>query len=158
MHTISNVSETWSVYLCMTLPGWPHRTLSLRKPCPALPAAKLLRSHSTSQKKESEVAQLCLTLWDPKDCSPPGFSAQDFQARILEWVVISFSRGSSWTRDQIEVSHIAGRLFRSEPPGNSLHIVLILVSACWLLTCLCLACMLQKCLCGSTYEKQIVNL
>ena len=42
------------------------------------------------------VAQLCLTLWDPMDCSPPGSSVHGiFQARILEWVAISFSRGSS---------------------------------------------------------------
>ena len=40
------------------------------------------------------VAQLCLTLCDPMDCSPPGFSVHRIlQARILEWVVISFSRG-----------------------------------------------------------------
>ena len=45
---------------------------------------------------ESEVAQSCLTLCDPMDCSPPGFSVHGiFQARVLEWVAISFSRGSS---------------------------------------------------------------
>ena len=42
---------------------------------------------------ESEVAQLCLTLWDPVDCSPPGFSVHGIlQARILEWVSISIFR------------------------------------------------------------------
>ena len=47
-------------------------------------------------KSESEVAQLFLTLWDPMDCSLPGFSVHGiFQARVLEWVAISFSRGSS---------------------------------------------------------------
>ena len=46
------------------------------------------------------VAQSCLTLSDPRDCSPPGFSVADIsQARIVEWVVISFSRGSSQPRD-----------------------------------------------------------
>ena len=46
--------------------------------------------------KESEVVQLCPTLCDPMDCSPPGSSVHGiFQARILEWVAISFSRGSS---------------------------------------------------------------
>ena len=40
------------------------------------------------------VAQLCLTLCDSADCSPPGFSVHGvFQARILEWVAISSSRG-----------------------------------------------------------------
>ena len=49
---------------------------------------------------ESEVAQLCLTLCDPLDCSPPGSSVHGiFQAGILEWVAISFSRGSSGPRD-----------------------------------------------------------
>ena len=41
----------------------------------------------------SEVTQSCLTLCDPMDCSPPGSSVHGiFQARILEWVAISFSR------------------------------------------------------------------
>ena len=44
--------------------------------------------------------QWCLTLWDPMDCSPPGSSVHGIlQARILEWVAIYFSRGSSRSRD-----------------------------------------------------------
>ncbi|XP_055286538.1 tetraspanin-17 isoform X2 [Moschus berezovskii] len=44
-------------------------------------------------KSESEVAQLCLTLSDPTDCSLPGSSIHGvFQARVLEWVAIAFSR------------------------------------------------------------------
>ena len=51
-------------------------------------------------------------LGDPKDCSPPGSSVHGtHQARILEWVAIPFSRGSSWPRDQIQVSCVAGRFF-----------------------------------------------
>ena len=47
-------------------------------------------------KSESEVAKLCLTLHDPMDCSLPGSSVHGIlQARILEWVAIPFSRGSS---------------------------------------------------------------
>ena len=46
--------------------------------------------------KETEVAQLHPTLWDPVDCSPPGSSVRGIlQARVLEWGAISFSRGSS---------------------------------------------------------------
>ena len=61
---------------------------------------------------ESEVAQSCLTLCDPMDCTLPGFSIHGiFQARVLEWVAISFSRGSSQPRDRIQVSRIAGRRF-----------------------------------------------
>ena len=41
---------------------------------------------------ESEVAQMCPTLSDPMDCSPPGSSIHGiFQARVLEWVAIAFS-------------------------------------------------------------------
>ena len=49
---------------------------------------------------------------DPVDCNLPGSSVHGiFQARILEWVAISFSRGSSWPRNQTQVSCIAVRLF-----------------------------------------------
>ena len=58
------------------------------------------------------VAQLCLTLCDCTDCSPPGSSVLEIlQTRTLEWVVIFFSRGSSQPRDRTQVSHITGRLF-----------------------------------------------
>ena len=61
---------------------------------------------------ESEVAQSCPTLCDPVDCSPLGSSAHGIlQARVLEWVAISFSRGSSPPRDRTQVSRIAGRCF-----------------------------------------------
>ena len=54
----------------------------------------------TTMKNESEVAQSCLTLCNPMGCSLPGSSVHGiFQARILEWVAISFSRRSSWPRD-----------------------------------------------------------
>ena len=58
------------------------------------------------------VAQPCPTLCDPIDCSPPGSSIHGIlQARILEWVVVTFSRGSSQPRDQTWVSCIAARFF-----------------------------------------------
>ena len=61
---------------------------------------------------ETEVAQSCLTLCNPMDCSLPGFSVHGiFQARVPEWVAISFSRGSSRPRDKTQVSLIAGRHF-----------------------------------------------
>ena len=58
--------------------------------------------------------QSCPTLCDPRDYSPPGSSVYGiFQARILEWVVISFSWGSSQHRDSTHVSYISciGRRF-----------------------------------------------
>ena len=58
------------------------------------------------------VPQLCLTLCDPMDYSLPGSSVHwILQARILEWIAIPFSRGSSWPRDRIQVSCIVGGLF-----------------------------------------------
>ena len=52
------------------------------------------------------TAQSCLNLCYPMDCSPPGSSVHEIlQARILEWVAISFSRDQTW------VSRIAGRFF-----------------------------------------------
>ena len=62
--------------------------------------------------KWSEVAESCLTLCDPMDCSLQCSSIHGFiQARVLEWVAISFSRGSSQPRDQTWVSRIVGRCF-----------------------------------------------
>ena len=58
------------------------------------------------------VTQSCLTLCNPINCSPQSPSVHGIlQARILEWVAMSFSRGSSGLRDQIWVSLIASRLF-----------------------------------------------
>ena len=60
----------------------------------------------------SEVAQSCPTLCNPVDCSLPGFSVHGIlQARVLEWVAISFSRGSSQPRDRTQVFHNGGRCF-----------------------------------------------
>ena len=59
-----------------------------------------IKGFTQSISGEGEVAQSCLTLCDPMDCSLPGFSVHGIlQARILEWVTISFSRGSSQPRD-----------------------------------------------------------
>ena len=58
------------------------------------------------------VAQSCPTLCDPMDYSPPGSSVHGIlQARILEWVAMPFSRGSSQPRDRTQVSRTAGGFF-----------------------------------------------
>ena len=55
------------------------------------------------------------------DCSLPGSSIHGIlQARTLEWIAISFSRGSSWLRDRIQVSQAHSLL--SEPPGKQVYI------------------------------------
>ena len=49
----------------------------------------------------AKLPQLCLTLLDPMDCSPSGFSVHGaLQARLLEWIAVPSSRGSSQPRDQ----------------------------------------------------------
>ena len=66
------------------------------------------------------VAQLCPTLCDAMDCSLPGSSVHGLlQARILEWVAISFSRGSSQPRDQTKGSRVAGRFFMIWATGEA---------------------------------------
>ena len=58
------------------------------------------------------VTQLCPALCDPTDCSLPGYSVHGIsQARILEWVTMPSSRGSSHPRDQTQVSSTAGGFF-----------------------------------------------
>ena len=58
------------------------------------------------------IAQSCLTLCDPMDCSLSGSSVHGFlQAKILKWVAFPFSRASSWPGDWTQVSHIYGRFF-----------------------------------------------
>ena len=78
----------------------PHSRQPTRLPCPRDSPGKnpgvgchfLVRCMTV--KSESEVAQSCPILSDPMDCSPPGSSVPGTsQARVLEWVAISFSRG-----------------------------------------------------------------
>ena len=76
----------------------------------------------------SNVPQLYPTLWGPMDCSLPGSSVHGiFQARILEWVAIFSSKGSSQPRDQNLVSWIADGFFTTEPLRNPLDISNIFV-------------------------------
>ena len=81
-------------------------------------------------KSESEVAQSCLTLRDPMDCSPPGSSVHGvFQARVLEWSAISTSRGSSPPNDRTcisSVSCITGRFFTAKLPQKPCHMLYII--------------------------------
>ena len=72
------------------------------------------------------VTQSCPTLWDPMDCSPPVSSVHEIlQARILEWVAISFSKGPSQPRDRTQVSYIEGDSLRSKPLGKPFLVIKI---------------------------------
>ena len=71
-------------------------------------------------KKWREVTQSCPTLCNPMDCSLPGFFIHwIFQARVLEWVAFSFSKGSSWPRDWTGSPTLQADSLMSEPPGKS---------------------------------------
>ena len=73
------------------------------------------------------VTKLCLTLWGPHG-PPAGSSVRGIsQARILEWVAISFSRGSSPPRDKTWVSYLAGGFFTTKPPEVQSNMTGVLV-------------------------------
>ena len=86
---------------------------------------KKKKKHQTGKfncfcESEIEVIQLCQTpcVGDPMDYRLPGSSVHGiFQARILDWVVISFSRGYSWSRDRNWVSCIVSRLYHLSYQG-----------------------------------------
>ena len=68
------------------------------------------------------VAKACPTLCDPMDCSLPEFSVLGIlQARILEWVAVFFSRGSSWSKDWTCISCTGGGFFNAEPPEKPIY-------------------------------------
>ena len=74
----------------------------------------------------------CLTRCDPMDCSPPGSSVHGFsQARILKWVAIPFSRGSSRFRNQTCISCFAGGFFTARSPGKSEHSYYCRIKRLW---------------------------
>ena len=89
----------------------PHRRQPTRLPCPWDSPGKNtgVGCHFLFQcvkvKSESEVAQLCETLSDPMDCSPPGSSVHGiFQARVLEWGAVAFSNATCTSLFIIEVT------------------------------------------------------
>ena len=77
------------------------------------------------------AAQSCPILCDPMDCSPSGSSVQGIlQARILKWVAIPFSRGSSWSADWTWVSCIAGRFFTVWATREATAVSFVIYSWC----------------------------
>ena len=94
-------------------PTWNHRLVqNWERSTSRLCIVTLIIELTCRIDSDSEVAQSCPTLCNPMDCSLPGSSIHGiFQARVLEWVAISFSRRSSWPRDWTRVSYIVGRCF-----------------------------------------------
>ena len=115
-HTLCNPvgfsrQEYWSELLFPSPGDLPNPGIEPTSPVfPALQADSLPLSHQGSS--ISLVTLSCLTLGKPMDCSSPVFSVRGIlQARILEWIVNPFFRGSSRPRDWPWVSRIAGRFF-----------------------------------------------
>ena len=83
--------------------------------------------HSVMPKQlesESEVTQLCPTLCSPTDCILQGSSVHGiFQARILEWITVTFFMRSPWPRDQIWVITLLMDSLTSELPGKLMRII-----------------------------------
>ena len=91
-----------------------RREQPTRLPCPwdSLRQENCSGLSFPSPTHESEVTQSYPTLSDPMDCSLPCSSVRGIlQARILEWMAISFSRSSSQPSDRTQVSCIVGRCF-----------------------------------------------
>ena len=83
----------------MKQPKWPSADEWIRK---------MWYIHTVEWNSTRVRAQLCSTLWDPMDYSPPGSSVHGIlQERILEWVALPSSRGSSWPRDRTHVCCIS---------------------------------------------------
>ena len=111
------LTDQWrinSLYLCFQ--WWFSPLAAPRSFCPNSTMTRihwrLLIIPENRNNITSEVAQLRLTLCDPMDYSLPSSSVHGiFQAIVLEGTAISFSRGSSWPRDQTQVSRIVDRRF-----------------------------------------------
>ena len=102
-----SVQNMYCLTICTILNTWS--TTAVRSLLSSLDLDKN-STHEMKVKSESEVAQSCPTLCDPTDCSLPGSSVHGiFQAIVLEWIAISFSRGSSQPGDWIRVSRIVDR-------------------------------------------------
>ena len=134
-HSFLNHNKTLQNYLVLSpaLNSWKLRhvlTSLLRSaslaglchPPGPTPATTLGKGDSSSLSLQAEclVAQSCLTLFDPLDCSPPGSSVHgNLQARILQWIATPFPRGSSQSRSRTWVSCLAGWSFTIWTPREA---------------------------------------
>ena len=97
-----------------------------------------------------KVTQLCLTLCNPMDYTVHGI----LQARILEWIAVPFSRGSSQPRDQTQVSHIAGGFFTSRATREAQSYHMTQQSHYWAYTLI--PCFLSSLVVGGSAGKELV--
>ena len=109
VYLIYMLSMSWE------MPGWMNHKLESRLP------GKI--STSSDIQMHAKLLQSCPTLHNPIDCGPQGPSVHGIlQARILEWITISFSRGSSQPRDQTLLPYVsctAGGFFTISTPWGA---------------------------------------
>ena len=118
MHSFPSLEAIHCSMSTLTVAFWPaYRFLRRQVMLSGVPVSRLFKNVPVccnwhSQWLWSEITHSCPTLCDLMDCSLPGSSVHGtFQARGLEWVAISFSRGSSPPRDRTQVSCSIGRRF-----------------------------------------------
>ena len=100
--------EYWSGLLFTPPADLPTQVSNLHWQVDSLPLSHLGSSSGCLCSCPCSVVQFCLTPWDPMDSSLPGSSVHRiFQARILEQVAISYSRGSSQSRNQTPDSTVS---------------------------------------------------
>ena len=88
---------------------------------------RLKRLSSSTSSSHAKLLQACSTQSNPMNCNPPGSSVHGIlQARILEWVTISSSRGSSQPSDQTHISCTEGRIFTTSIIWKACYMCLIL--------------------------------
>ena len=112
------------ILLMRALPSWPN---CIPKTLPSNTITLGIKFQHTDLgvvMNKVKVIHSCLTLCNPMDCSLPGSSVRGIlQARILEWVAMPFSRGSSQPRDWTQASCIAGRFFTLWAIREALRVV-----------------------------------
>ena len=101
---------------CALCNNWSHTNSTVSEPVHGVAELDISHTHTHTHTHTHILgylgvwlcAQSCLILCNPMDCSPPGFSVSGiFQAGVLEWVSISFSRGSSRPRNWTCVSCVS---------------------------------------------------
>ena len=108
------------------------------------------------------LAKWCRLLCNPMDYSPPGSSLHGIpQVRILEWVAIPFSRGSSWPKARTWVPGTAGGFFTTEPLGKPSSLYTPMLMMCTLVIQvskknLLIFLLLQSCFCISMLPKTFI--
>ena len=113
------------VLFALLLQSGPELEISLTYACVHTHTHTQTHTHThTHMCVHAQSLQLCLNICDPMDCSPPGSSVHGIlQTRILKWVAMLSSRGSSQPNDQMSLMSpaLAGRFFTTSTTWEAQH-------------------------------------